>query len=934
MGVDALVDARRVGLVRCFVVVTLVSALPLATVTSSAIADTGAEAEEGNHGLPPGVSQPEWAIGQGIQFTPSPRALRESTERSAVTSTALAPDALTPDVEKSNGEGCLEGGRYCGPGTPPVVYKGGEVQLNPTLHVIFWGEGWSKSGSQEAEARGKVEHLLSVLSGSEYQGILTQYDDHTGHVSATLSAATYYIDPSSAVDVSKAAVIAEAEKAISAKKWATGVNAQFIVLVSGTFEKAFTEEGGEVYCGFHAVLEKTSVVTEQSAYSFIPYQGEGAFREAGCGGIEPSREAPYFTQAVVSHEYAESATDPYSAASPAPNGTEHAWIENGSTHSEIADFCEEHKAWDVALEATVNALWDNHLNECRNADASPPPAAIPPLATGQAATGVTCTTATLNGSIEPTDAETEYYFEYGDGEGATKTVPAPNGKLASSWAIDPESYGLSGLTSNKKYRFIVYATNANGKSEGASKTFETTCAAPTAVTEAATAETTRGATLHARVDPDGTETKYYFEYGTEKGKFEYRTAEASAGPYDGTIEGSESISGLIGGMEYYYRVVASNSRGTTEGAERSFTTVTPTWSLTTTRNPAEDNADFLSAVSCSSITACTAVGGFANTHDTTEPTAERWNGKEWSLQSVPNPSKNPVIYPAGLGSVVCTTTTNCIAMGGTRGEPFAAGWNGTEWSLQSVPAPAESNSTTIEKVSCISTTECVAVGFYDPKKPVNENEVLTIAERWNGKAWEVVNTANPTDSQSYLRGLSCVSATWCVATGNSYSLKGGTRTGIAEFWNGSTWTVESTPLPSGGEAGELYGVSCASSSTCISTGRYVPKPHELALMVDRWNGKSWTAETPPSPVAPEYTNSELYQPACALAMECVAVGFSDYSAVADKWNGKEWSSLATASLGESVESSLSGLWCSPSSSQVWCIATGSSDNRTLGEIYE
>ena len=53
--------------------------------------------------------------------------------------------------------------------------------------------------------------------------------------------------------------------------------------------------------------------------------------------------------------------------------------------------------------------------------------------------------------------------------------------------------------------------------------------APLATTGSATSITETGATLTSTVNPGGLETKYYFEYGFEEGKYIYKTAEASAG---------------------------------------------------------------------------------------------------------------------------------------------------------------------------------------------------------------------------------------------------------------------------------------------------------------------------------------------------------------------------------------------------------------------
>lgn len=96
-------------------------------------------------------------------------------------------------------------------------------------------------------------------------------------------------------------------------------------------------------------------------------------------------------------------------------------------------------------------------------------------------------------------------------------------------------------------------------------------AAPTAVTGAATAVTATTATLNGTVSPNGTDTKYFFEYGTT-------TAYGTKTPEQGPIQGNgdrtvtADISGLAPSTTYNYRLVAVNVDGTSNGANMVFTT--------------------------------------------------------------------------------------------------------------------------------------------------------------------------------------------------------------------------------------------------------------------------------------------------------------------------------------------------------------------------
>jgi hypothetical protein len=99
-------------------------------------------------------------------------------------------------------------------------------------------------------------------------------------------------------------------------------------------------------------------------------------------------------------------------------------------------------------------------------------------------------------------------------------------------------------------------------------------AMPTATTEAATGLTYTGATLNASVNPKGLSTTYQYEYGlTEAYGSKVPAAPKSAGEGTGLVKVPEAVKGLTEGTTYHYRVVATNSAGTTYGADKTLTTL-------------------------------------------------------------------------------------------------------------------------------------------------------------------------------------------------------------------------------------------------------------------------------------------------------------------------------------------------------------------------
>src|SRR5207248_5648716 len=120
-------------------------------------------------------------------------------------------------------------------------------------------------------------------------------------------------------------------------------------------------------------------------------------------------------------------------------------------------------------------------------------------------------------------------------------------------------------------------------------------------------------------------------------------------------------------------------------------------------------------------------------------------------------------------------------------------------------------------VSCTSSTTCTAVGSY-----VNGSfATVSLADRWNGTNWVQQATPNPSGTSNVvLRGVSCASATSCMAVGSFFNAGTSHWELLAEQWNGTSWTIKTTPAPAGATFATLNGVSCASATACTAVGGY------------------------------------------------------------------------------------------------------------------
>jgi hypothetical protein len=94
---------------------------------------------------------------------------------------------------------------------------------------------------------------------------------------------------------------------------------------------------------------------------------------------------------------------------------------------------------------------------------------------------------------------------------------------------------------------------------------------PSADTTAASGIQETQAGLNGTVNPQGAETKYYFEYGQTK-LYGTRTASVSAGSGTSNKAAGQTITGLTLEVTYHFRLVATSSAGTTYGEDHTFTT--------------------------------------------------------------------------------------------------------------------------------------------------------------------------------------------------------------------------------------------------------------------------------------------------------------------------------------------------------------------------
>ena len=208
-----------------------------------------------------------------------------------------------------------------------------------------------------------------------------------------------------------------------------------------------------------------------------------------------------------------------------------------------------------------------------------------PTASTTASSGTTTTGATLNGTVNANGFSSTVTFEYGlttaYGQSATATQSPVTGNSSTN-----VSASITGLSIGTTYHYRLTATNSLGTTNGNDMTFTTLGLVPTASTVAATSITVDGSTLNGTVNANYLSTTVSFEYGLTTSYGSPATATPSTVTGNSSTNVSASITGLAGGTTYHYRVIATNSLGTTNGDDMTFTTLgaVPTASTTAITN--------------------------------------------------------------------------------------------------------------------------------------------------------------------------------------------------------------------------------------------------------------------------------------------------------------------------------------------------------------
>ncbi len=318
--------------------------------------------------------------------------------------------------------------------------------------------------------------------------------------------------------------------------------------------------------------------------------------------------------------------------------------------------------------------------------------------------------------------------------------------------------------------------------------------------------------------------------------------------------------------------------------------------------------DQVSGISCSGISFCVTFGGGSSGYFS--PAMSTNSGSSWTVESTN-------IGVESIGKISCASSTFCMAVGSYVNslDQFPSDIKttngGVNWAMAStntannqlafLPSPTGN----LADISCAGISFCLAIGA-----DISGNPLAISTSNGGLSSWSVGVIPS---GVKHLFGVQCISSTFCIAVGTG---SGNTGLALSTTDGGLSWTIDS--VPSG--VSSLSEISCATSSFCVAVGNSNTNGAVALSTTD--GGVTWTLDTIPSGV------SSLSDVSCATPSFCVATGSSNTNgavALSTSDGGVTW---VSDSLPPQV-ASLSGVSCV---SSTMCVSVGSGNTSLLGSL--
>ena len=298
----------------------------------------------------------------------------------------------------------------------------------------------------------------------------------------------------------------------------------------------------------------------------------------------------------------------------------------------------------------------------------------------------------------------------------------------------------------------------------------------------------------------------------------------------------------------------------------------------------------------------------------------------WQIVASPNPTGND-----GFATLTAISAANLWAVGSATSLSSSSAtliehYGGTSWQVVPSPNPAGGRYDDLTGVSGTSASDIWSVGM----EFVNSSRSFPIIEHYNGSAWSLVPSAEPTQ----VGDLSAVAAltpanAWAVGNGHTPA---GVNAPMVQHYNGTAWTEVPTSVTT---AGILSAVAAVSAGNVWAVGSQpVPAGIGRSGLAMHYNGTSWTASALPAPRVPVNGEWELSAVSADSASDVWATGFVSNAdglvehAIVEHFNGTNWSLTQAPDLGPNYPINTFNAVLALSPGNVWAIGQSATGNTS------
>lgn len=298
----------------------------------------------------------------------------------------------------------------------------------------------------------------------------------------------------------------------------------------------------------------------------------------------------------------------------------------------------------------------------------------------------------------------------------------------------------------------------------------------------------------------------------------------------------------------------------------------------------------------------------------------------WSIVSSPRLDGSSILY--GVDAVAADDVWAVGSVGAVVGPgSLAEHWDGHAWSVVPTPDPTRhsDDGNVLDAVSATGPADVWAVGSHIKRGGINTSPFIV---HFDGTAWRRVPAPPGRYLDASLTGVAAVAPddAWIVGF-RSVSLH---EAPLAMHWNGEEWSLVKVPNPPGDRDDELLGVSAVSSDDVWAVG----EAGERDTMTLHYDGSRWARVDSPNPPGEARNSLTGVVAVSANDVWATGTGGSPNTGISLHWDGTSWRLLSMPRPGEFVE--LAATAAQPDGT-IWSVGLRRPQHpkyQTLAERYD